>query len=100
MTNNEEESPSRSDTAKIESGGEINGRSDETISNDQGDGEARMTKAKWLACFALALSYTTAFQQGACLSAIVKSIDEALGTDVIIGKGKVLITSIRTHGLL
>jgi hypothetical protein len=43
------------------------------------DGDTGMTRAKWLACFALGLSYTTAFQQGACLGAIVKSIDEALG---------------------
>jgi hypothetical protein len=43
------------------------------------EGESGMTRAKWLACFALGLSYTTAFQQGACLGAIVKSIDEALG---------------------
>jgi hypothetical protein len=50
----------------------------ETNSHEQG--EAHMTKAKWLACFALGLSYTTAFQQGACLGAIVKSIDEALGS--------------------
>jgi hypothetical protein len=41
--------------------------------------EPRMTKAKWLACIALGISYTTAFQQGATLGAIVKSIDEALG---------------------
>ena len=38
-----------------------------------------MTRAKWLALIALGLSYTTAFQQGACIGAIVKSIDEALG---------------------
>jgi hypothetical protein len=43
------------------------------------EGESGMTRAKWLACLALGLSYTTAFQQGACLGAIVKSIDEALG---------------------
>jgi hypothetical protein len=43
------------------------------------EGESHMTRAKWLACLALGLSYTTAFQQGACLGAIVKSIDEALG---------------------
>jgi hypothetical protein len=42
--------------------------------------EPRMTKAKWLACIALGISYTTAFQQGATVGAIVKSIDEALGT--------------------
>ena len=41
--------------------------------------EPRMTKAKWLACIALGISYTTAFQQGATLGAIIKSIDEALG---------------------
>jgi hypothetical protein len=45
----------------------------------EGEGESGMTRAKWLACLALGLSYTTAFQQGACLGAIVKSIDEALG---------------------
>src|ERR1700735_3839347 len=47
--------------------------------NIEDGGESGMTKAKWLACLALGLSYTTAFQQGACLGAIVKSIDEALG---------------------
>jgi hypothetical protein len=41
--------------------------------------EPRMTKAKWLACIALGISYTTAFQQGATVGAIIKSIDEALG---------------------
>jgi hypothetical protein len=40
---------------------------------------SRMNKAKWLALFALGLSYMTAFQQSACIGAIVKSIDEALG---------------------
>jgi len=52
----------------------------EVASSQEDEPEAHMTKAKWLACFALGLSYTTAFQQGACLGAIVKSIDEALGT--------------------
>jgi hypothetical protein len=33
--------------------------------NPNGAGEARMTRAKFLACLALGLSYTTAFQQGA-----------------------------------
>jgi hypothetical protein len=41
--------------------------------------DSRMNKAKWLALFALGLSYMTAFQQSACIGAIVKSIDEALG---------------------
>jgi hypothetical protein len=51
------------------------------ISTDigDGDGELHMTKAKWLAILSLGLLYTTSFQQGACLGAIVKSIDEALG---------------------
>jgi hypothetical protein len=48
-------------------------------STDEGDGEQRMTKAKWLAILALGLGYTTSFQQGACLGSIVKSIDSALG---------------------
>jgi hypothetical protein len=43
------------------------------------EGDSRMNKAKWLALFALGLSYMTAFQQGACIGAIIKSIDEALG---------------------
>jgi hypothetical protein len=47
------------------------------------EGEIGMTRAKWLACLALGLSYTTAFQQGACLGAIVKSIDEALGVSLL-----------------
>ena len=41
--------------------------------------DTRMTRAKWLACIALGLAYTTAFQQGACLGSIVQSINEALG---------------------
>ncbi len=41
--------------------------------------EIRMTKAKWLACAALCISYTTAFQQNACTAAIVKHIDAELG---------------------
>jgi hypothetical protein len=39
-----------------------------------------MNKAKWLACLALCLAYTTAVQQNACTSAILKQIDEKLGT--------------------
>ncbi|KAF2675335.1 MFS general substrate transporter [Microthyrium microscopicum] len=41
--------------------------------------DGRMTKAKWLACAALVLSYNTSFQQGATIGSIVKSIDEVLG---------------------
>jgi hypothetical protein len=51
--------------------------SEDKVNN--GAGEQRMTRAKWLACIALAVSYTTSFQQAACLGAIIKSIDEALG---------------------
>ena len=45
--------------------------------------EIRMTKAKWLACIALSLSYTTAFQQNACTAAIVKHIDAELGKHIL-----------------
>jgi len=45
-----------------------------------GDGEPRMSKEKWLAIIALALSYTTSYQQSACTSAIIKQIDNALGS--------------------
>lgn len=52
-------------------------RSHEEPTDSQG--ESRMTKAKWLACIALGLSYTTAFQQHACTATILKHIDDALG---------------------
>lgn len=42
--------------------------------------QERMTVKTWLAVGTLALTYMTAFQQGACTAAIVKSIDIALGT--------------------
>ncbi|KAF1985327.1 MFS general substrate transporter [Aulographum hederae CBS 113979] len=42
-------------------------------------GEARMTKAKWLAFVALALSYTTSSQQSNCTATILKLVDEELG---------------------
>jgi hypothetical protein len=41
--------------------------------------ETSMNKAKWLACIALCLAYTTAYQQNACTAAILKHIDEELG---------------------
>ena len=41
--------------------------------------QTTMTRAVWLACIALCLSYTTAFQQNSCTSAIVKHIDAELG---------------------
>jgi hypothetical protein len=41
--------------------------------------DTSMNKAKWLACIALCLAYTTAYQQNACTAAILKHIDEELG---------------------
>ena len=46
--------------------------------------ETRMTKAKWLACIALCVSYTTAYQQSACTAAIVKHIDSQLGETAVV----------------
>ena len=43
--------------------------------------ETRMTKAKWLACIALCISYSTAYQQNAVTAAIAKHIDDELGKD-------------------
>ena len=48
-------------------------------SSEEAPARQRMTTQTWLAIFALGLSYMTAFQQGACSAAIVKSIDIALG---------------------
>lgn len=47
--------------------------------NPTGPGEPRMTRAKWLACLALGLGYTTTFQQIACTATIIKHIDDELG---------------------
>lgn len=54
--------------------------------NDKADGNSDgavqsqgMNKAKWLACVALGLAFTTSYQQNACTSAIVKHIDTELG---------------------
>lgn len=49
-----------------------------SVSSD-GPGEARMTKAKWLACIALGLGYTTAFQQHACTATIMRHINKEIG---------------------
>lgn len=54
-------------------------REQEGYQSVSGDGEARMTKAKWLACIALGLGYTTSMQQATCLGAILRSINLALG---------------------
>lgn len=47
-------------------------------SSDEG-GPEKMTRAKWLACIALGLGYTTAFQQLACTGTILRPIDQELG---------------------
>jgi hypothetical protein len=45
--------------------------------------QTTMNKEKWLACIALCLAYTTAFQQNSCTGAILKQIDEALGMTIV-----------------
>ena len=57
---------------------EVAGTTDSS-SEEAGPIRERMTTRTWLAIFALGLTYMTAFQQGACTAAIVKSIDIALG---------------------
>jgi MFS family permease len=64
------------------------------VSDDEEYIEPRMTKAKWLACIALGISYTTAFQQGATLGAIIKSIDIALGLSEDISHLDILTNSL------
>ena len=50
------------------------------VGNEEvGPRESSMNTTKWLACAALALSYSTAIQQHACTASIVKHIDAALG---------------------
>lgn len=49
------------------------------IIEEIGPKESSMNTTKWLACAALALSYSTAIQQHACTATIVKHIDAALG---------------------
>ena len=57
---------------------EVAGTTDSS-SEEVGPLRERMTTKTWLAIISLALTYMTAFQQGACTAAIVKSIDIALG---------------------
>jgi hypothetical protein len=64
MTGNIAESPNSTQNMKTGKEEFVNGGGMETITNSDVKGETKMTKAKWLACFALGLSYTTAFQQG------------------------------------
>src|ERR1700744_4519370 len=58
--------------------GESGSESEPTKKNDAAP-EQHMTTTIWLACIALGLSYSTAFQQNACTTAIVKHIDTELG---------------------
>jgi hypothetical protein len=53
--------------------------SSQIIEEEMGPKESSMNTTKWLACAALALSYSTAIQQHACTATIVKHIDAALG---------------------
>jgi hypothetical protein len=53
--------------------------SSDSSNNTPAGKQPTMTKAIWLACIGLGLAYTTAFQQNACTSAIVKHIDDELG---------------------
>jgi hypothetical protein len=68
---------------EIEMGDQGEKRPDKADISSDDDDVARpqktMTKAIWLACIALCLSYTTAFQQNSCTAAIVKHIDAELG---------------------
>jgi hypothetical protein len=50
-----------------------------TTITDESPGEPGMTYAKWMACIALALAYTTSFQQGACMATILNYINIELG---------------------
>ena len=51
----------------------------QVVEEEVGPRESSMNTTKWLACAALALSYSTAIQQHACTASIVKHIDAALG---------------------
>lgn len=62
-----------------------------TTSSEENQERAKMTLTKWLALVSLALSYMTAFQQGACSAAIIKSIDEALGRHIPMAGNTMLI---------
>ena len=53
------------------------------VDDEMAPRESSMNTTKWLACAALALSYSTAIQQHACTATIVKHIDAALGECVV-----------------
>lgn len=81
------------------SGNSAIGLHSETASEeDFGRVDSRMSFAKWMACIALGLSYTTAIQQHSCTATIVKHIDIALGT-VYGNVGRSLIMD-RAHHVL
>jgi len=56
-----------------------NDASDTLSTSSAESGPTRMTRAKWLACIALGLGYTTTFQQLACTGSIIRHIDAELG---------------------
>lgn len=63
---------------------EIATKGSSMLESEEGEGEeepqgSSMNRTKWLACVALALSYSTAIQQHACTATIVKHIDARLG---------------------
>lgn len=47
--------------------------------NNDVEPDSSMNRTKWLACLAMAICYTTYFQQHACVASIVKHIDDKLG---------------------
>jgi hypothetical protein len=52
---------------------------DEGAANPLDRAPTSMSRTAWIACIALCVCYTTAFQQHMCTSSIVKHIDAALG---------------------
>jgi nicotinamide riboside transporter PnuC len=63
--------------------------------------QTSMSKTKWLACIALCICYTTAFQQHMCTSSIVKHIDAALGKSLIsIWDAHIFVLTILSKALL
>jgi hypothetical protein len=66
-------------TTKIERASSSNSNENNRMAQQPEVKQQTMTKAVWLACIGLGLAYTTAFQQNACTTAIVKHIDDELG---------------------
>lgn len=75
---------------------EVAGTTDSS-SEEVGPLRERMTTKTWLAIISLALTYMTAFQQGACTAAIVKSIDIALGMRTCLSALSMLTNFVKVH---